>query len=229
MYWCPKPSSISFANHQSTLWENLRDEIEDPKDALQGSSEDEINNESGLMPQAENFLLGSSIRDLSALHPPAVQIFRLWQTFLVNVNPLIKMFHAPTVQQTILDASSDLENVPRHTEALMFAIYFLAVTSLRNEDCESMFGEQQQVLLAKYCHAAQQALINSKFLRSLNILTLQALVLFLVRLPFTCSLFSASHLVSTLECCCTDMRLGMPCKYYQASFCVTLRPSYWQS
>jgi hypothetical protein len=178
----PKPP-LPPANHHSTLWENLRDEISDPKDALQGSSEDEINDNAVFCPPAENLLmsLGSATKDLSALHPPAVQIFRLWQTFLVNVNPLVKMFHAPTVQQTILDASGDLGNVPRHTEALMFAIYFLAVSSLRNEDCEAMFGEQRAMLLTKYSHATQQALINSKFLKSLNIFTLQALILFLVR------------------------------------------------
>jgi hypothetical protein len=113
------------------------------------------------------------------MHPPPVHIFRLWQTFLVNCNPLIKVFHAPTTQQTILDASGDLEKVSRPTEALMFAIYFLAVVSLNNADCQSMFGESRQTLVAKYCHGTQQALINSKFLKSLNISTLHAFVIYL--------------------------------------------------
>jgi len=165
----------------STLWENLRDEIADPKDSPQGSSEDE-SNEAGLFPHPESLLVGfgSTSKGLSALHPPPVQIFRLWQTFLVNVNPLIKMFHAPTLQQTILDASGDIRNIPRHVEAMMFGIYFLAVTSLQNEDCQTMFGEQRNTLLVKYAHGTQQALISARFLKSLNIGTLQALVLFLV-------------------------------------------------
>lgn len=118
------------------------------------------------------------------MHPPAVQIFRLWQTFLVNVNPLVKIFHAPTVQQTILDASGELEKVSRPTEALMFAIYFLAVTSMSDTDCQSILKEPRQALLSKYCHATQQALINSKFLKSLNISTLQALTLYTVSSMF---------------------------------------------
>jgi hypothetical protein len=88
IYACP----CSSANGRSTLWENLRDEIQDPKDALQGSSEDEMNQDSNpLYPPAENFLVGfpTATKDLSSLHPPPVQIFRLWQTFLVNVNPLV--------------------------------------------------------------------------------------------------------------------------------------------
>jgi hypothetical protein len=90
------------------------------------------------------------------------------------------MFHAPTLQQTILDASGDIRNIPRHVEAMMFSIYFLAVTSLQNEDCQTMFGEQRNTLLVKYAHGTQQALISARFLKSLNIGTLQALVLFLV-------------------------------------------------
>lgn len=122
---------------------------------------------------------------MTSRHPSPVRIFRLWQTFLDNVNPLIKIFHAPTVQQTILDASGDLEKVSRPTEALMFSIYFIAVISMSNADCQSTFGEPRQGLVAKYCHAAQQALLNAKFLRSLNILTLQALVIYVV----SCVLF----------------------------------------
>lgn len=98
----------------------------------------------------------------------------------MNVNPLVKIFHAPTTQQTILDAIGDLEKVSRPTEALLFNIYFLAVTSLNNASCQSMFGESRQTLLTKYFHGAQQALINSRFLKSLNISTFHAFVLYLL-------------------------------------------------
>jgi hypothetical protein len=131
------------------------------------------------------------------MHPPAVHIFRLWQTYLVNVNPLVKIFHAPTVQQTILDASGDLEKLSRPTEALMFAIYFLAVTSMSDADCQSILKEPRQTLLSKYCHATQQALINSKFLKSLNISTLQALALYTVS---SLSLYSYLKPVHHVNC-----------------------------
>jgi len=84
------------------------------------------------------------------------------------------------MQQTILDASGEIRNIPRHVEAMMFAVYLLAVTSLQNEDCQNMFGEQRNTLLSKYAHGTQQALINARFLKSLNIGTLQAFLLFLV-------------------------------------------------
>jgi hypothetical protein len=137
-----------------------------------------------MFPDSGMFILGhnTATKALISLHPTPVQIFRLWQTFLVNVNPLVKIFHAPTVQQIVLDASGDLTQVPKATEALMFAIYLLAVTSLKAEECESMFGESRTSLLSKYSHGAQQALINAKFLRSLNLYSLQAFSLFLLAL-----------------------------------------------
>ncbi|CAG8972941.1 hypothetical protein HYALB_00001361 [Hymenoscyphus albidus] len=168
---------------ENTLWENLREEIEDPRDILNGSvcSDDETN-ENSIFPCAESFLVGHSPSPqmLTMQHPQPVHIFKLWQTFLVNVNPLVKMVHAPTMQQTILDASGDLENISRPTECLMFAIYLLAVTSLATEDCESMFGDSRSNLTKKYSHATLQALINSKFLKSLNISTLQAFAFYLL-------------------------------------------------
>lgn len=91
------------------------------------------------------------------------------------------------MQQVILDASSDLRNVPRHTEALMFSIYLLATTSLSSQECESMFGEPRNDLLMKYAHGTQQALINAKFLKSLSLSTLHALCIYLV----SCSTFSS--------------------------------------
>ncbi|EPE29783.1 Zn2/Cys6 DNA-binding protein [Glarea lozoyensis ATCC 20868] len=168
---------------ENTLWENLKEEIADTKDDVtdHSSSEDE-SNEGELYPEAELFLLGHMIpsRKLTEAHPQPVHIFRLWQTFLNNVNPLITMFHAPTVQQLILDAAANLKTVSRPVEALMFSIYLLAVTSLEDSACESMFGESQASLIRKYSRATHQALVNSKFLKSLNLYTLQAYVYYLL-------------------------------------------------
>ncbi|TVY88787.1 Aurofusarin cluster transcription factor [Lachnellula willkommii] len=163
-------------------WQGInKDDFQYPKDALQAGSSDDESNDSAPYPNAEILLVGhtSGSKKLTSMHPPPVHIFRLWQTFLVHVNPLIKIFHAPTVQQTILDASGNLETVSRSTEALMFSIYFLAVVALNNADCQSMFGESRKALVAKYCNGTQQALVNAKFLKSLNISTLHAFAIYL--------------------------------------------------
>lgn len=84
------------------------------------------------------------------------------------------------MQQLILDAVGDLEHVSKGLEALMFAIYTFAVTSLSTLECESMFGEAKSTLLAKYRLRTQQALVRAEFLRSSELVILQAFVLFLV-------------------------------------------------
>ena len=114
------------------------------------------------------------------LHPQPVLIFRLWQTFLDNVNPLTKIIHAPTLQQSILDATGNLEHVSKGLETLMFAIYNFAVTSSSNAYCENMLGEAKTTLLARYRRGTQQALIRAEFLKSSELTVLQAFVLYLV-------------------------------------------------
>jgi len=114
------------------------------------------------------------------LHPPTVQIFRLWQKFLENVNPIVKLFHAPTVQLQILEASADLENVSKEMEVLMFGIYATAVSSLSDTECTTMFGEDKEVLRLRYSGGARQALHRAGLLRTSNITILQGFVLYLV-------------------------------------------------
>lgn len=107
-------------------------------------------------------------------------MFMLWQTFLDNVNPLVKLFHAPSVQQLILEASSSLDSVSSNTEALMFAIYLCAVTSLGDEDCERIMGQSRSMLIARFSNAAQQAFVNAEILKTSNLIVLQAFTLFLL-------------------------------------------------
>jgi hypothetical protein len=129
-----------------------------------------------------DLLSGSQhIGSLKALHPSPIHIFRLWQTFLDNINPLIKIFHAPSVQQKVLDATADLEEIPKNTEALLFGIYSNAVISLDDEGSEKIFGESKEAMLARFQSGGRQALRNASYLRSSDIVVLQAFTLYLVR------------------------------------------------
>ncbi|MCJ1471357.1 hypothetical protein MMC07_010005 [Pseudocyphellaria aurata] len=113
------------------------------------------------------------------LHPQPVQIFRLWQTFLDNVNPLVKILHTPTVQQLVLEASGNLKFVSKSMNALLFAIYLAAVSSLSNAECEIIVGQERSVLLANFYLGARESLISAGFLSSSDLVVLQAYVLFL--------------------------------------------------
>lgn len=122
----------------------------------------------------------SQKKSLTALHPSPLHIFKLWQTFLQNVNPLIKLLHVPTAQQQILDAADNLPGVSKEFEALMFCIYCLAVVSLGEKEAQDSFGEEKTVLLSRYRRGAQLALAKAGLLRASSMVVMQAFLLYLV-------------------------------------------------
>ncbi len=176
---------------ENGLWNSCSEELQGPVDMLrlyQTSGKD-----SHHLPTAapfETFLnagdlaLNSSAThsaaDLVALHPNPLIIFRLWQIFLDNVNPLIKIVHAPTTQRCLLDASAHLENVSKEWEALIFAIYLSAIQSMSADECQTVMGESKGILFRRYHSAAKSALLRANFTSSLDILLLQAFTLYLL-------------------------------------------------
>lgn len=173
---------------ENTLWTSLKSEFRDSNQLLEDSSSDDENktpNEgpspSGFSSDGGNMLIGTprSAVNLRPLHPQPVQIFKLWQTYLDNINPLIKIFHTPTVQQIISNASGDLDDIPKNVEALLFSIYSVCIESLSESECDVIMGESKAVCSTRFKAAAQHALINASFLKTSDMMVLQALVLFL--------------------------------------------------
>lgn len=113
-------------------------------------------------------------------HPPPDRIHQLWQIFIENVDPLTKIVHVPTLQPAIQKAASNIGAVPRSFEALMFAIYGAAVMSLKDDECKQRLGEPRKILLSRYISAAKAALSRAKFMGTISLVVLQALVLHLL-------------------------------------------------
>jgi hypothetical protein len=119
--------------------------------------------------------------DLSTLHPDPAQIFRLWQVYLDNVNPLFRITHTPSLQPRIIEATSTLKNIDANLEALMFGIYCMSVFTLAEDDCDLIFGEPREILLTRYQFGCQQALLNAGYSRTTDRDCLAAFFLYLVR------------------------------------------------
>lgn len=135
-----------------------------------------------LFRNTDHLLLGSrkTVIDLSTFQPPPAQIFRLWQIYLDNVNPLLKVTHTPTLQARVVQAITDVANISANLEALMFSIYCISILSITDTDCQSMFGSSKEHLLVRHQFACQQALINCDYLRTSDRDCLTALYLYLV-------------------------------------------------
>ncbi|KAK7517375.1 fungal-specific transcription factor domain-containing protein [Phyllosticta citriasiana] len=174
---------------ESNLWKGIHDEIRDPKQLLRDAP-----TPSSARPSTANQfdpysldegqlvlgLMHGHKLDLRNFHPQSHHIFTLWQAYLDNVNPLVKLLHAPTVQRQVLKAVSNLEAIDAETELLMFSIYLMAVVSMTSDECQSTLGENKPHLLTKFQYATKVALHRAGFLRSSDLVVLQAFILFLL-------------------------------------------------
>ncbi|KAL2035388.1 hypothetical protein VTO58DRAFT_101305 [Aureobasidium pullulans] len=133
---------------------------------------------------AESLILGGSPVNLAGKHPNSACLMWLWQTFLENVNPPVKILHIPTVQKIILGVASGLsKTMPANKEALCFCIYLIAICSVphcNHDECERVMGQPMDESIDLYTGLAQQALVNARFIQKPNFTTLQAFALFLV-------------------------------------------------
>jgi hypothetical protein len=117
---------------------------------------------------------------LTTLHPNQIHIFKLWQVYIENFDPLLKVTHTPTLQGRIINAAGDVTNIDPTLEALMFSIYCVAIFSLGHKDCLKQFGQSREALLSQYQLGAREALLNCTFLRSGDRDVLTALHFYLV-------------------------------------------------
>jgi hypothetical protein len=86
---------------------------------------------------------------VTSLHPSIPQIWLLWHIYSENVDPLYKIFHAPSFERELLRGVQDLRAMNADVETLLFAVYFAGIVSLTNEDCLDKFDETKLVLLKR--------------------------------------------------------------------------------
>ena len=130
------------------------------------------------------FIFGgkTTIKDLRPQHPFTPGIAFLCDVYFRNVDPLFKVLHRPTTQVSISAAADNLNAGPLEPaqEALMFSIYFAAVTSLTQEQCQQHLAQDRENLLAQFKYGAETALANAQFLSSTELKSLQAFVIYVV-------------------------------------------------
>ncbi|CAK7210244.1 hypothetical protein SCUCBS95973_000713 [Sporothrix curviconia] len=125
-------------------------------------------------------------------HPPPDTIRKLWQVYRDHADPLTKLLHVPTVQQSVDRAMQDGDGMARlllsrANEALLFAVYAADVMSLSEDACRETLGEQRSVLLPRYLAAAGAALARAGLLGASDMATLQALVVYLLAMRDCCA------------------------------------------
>ncbi|KAK6330797.1 hypothetical protein TWF718_002996 [Orbilia javanica] len=203
--------------------------------SIEGSSEDD-ENEEGLFQDRGN-VHGGDIRkawdymyemgsndpllfgslnpniDISTLHPTQAHIFKLWQIYLENVDPMLKVTHTPTLQTRIINAIGDLSSVSPALEALLFSIYCVAISSLTEEECPALFGISKNDLSRSYQFPCRQALLKCEFLRTTDRDCLTALFLYLVSVKPETDPRSLSSLLAVAMCAAQRMGIHSESTY----------------
>ncbi|KAE8379202.1 fungal-specific transcription factor domain-containing protein [Aspergillus bertholletiae] len=170
----------------SNVWTSVRGELPRAEDVFRDMSDNNSNHSAQEVDDETSLILGGTVKkSLSALHPSPLHIFKLWQTFLENINPLVKILHGPTVQQELLVASGSLDTVSKEFEALMFSIYCIALVSLKADEVQNTYGERKAVLLSRYRRGARLAFTKAGILRTSKMVVLQAFVLYLLSMRAT--------------------------------------------
>lgn len=140
------------------------------------------------------FRFNSLASDLKSFHPIGNNILFLWTVFVANVDPLVRLLHKPTMHREVVNmVLTHATGIEPPVEALLFAIYFASVTSLSPDECRSSLGGDKDTLLSRYRFAVQQALARANFLVSRSAITLQALIIYLVRIEHPLQLFFSFH------------------------------------
>lgn len=137
---------------------------------------------------------GRASVDITELQPTRANADLLFSIYFKNIHPFIMMLHKP---RFFYDLSQFRRGSLNHCpvfEGLLFSIYYIAIMSLSDEYVMAKFsGESKTTLLSKYQMATEMGLKRSAFMQSHDLISLQTLLLYLVR---SLSRFT-SHLVFT--------------------------------
>ncbi|KAL6915248.1 hypothetical protein FSST1_013008 [Fusarium sambucinum] len=118
----------------------------------------------------------------STCRPSPVHVFRLWQIYLVRVDPLTKIVHVPTLQPYVTMAATDADCLPLNYQCLFYAVSLMAIVTLDKSECQELLGMPRGYLLQELMTHTRHALFQFDLFKNNDMTILQALVLFMISL-----------------------------------------------
>lgn len=118
-----------------------------------------------------------------------MQATRLWHVWLNNVNPIVRLLHIPTTQPLFFAAVNNPTQTSADFSALIFSIYFAAVTSIDDSETYLILGQDRQSALNAYQCGLELSLHMADFLDYPTIASIQAMSMYLVCLSILIELY----------------------------------------
>ena len=112
------------------------------------------------------------------LQADAWHVIQLWQAYLTNVDPLIKILHTPSAQQLVLGQIGKKETPPA-VSLLTCAICFISTVSLNEDECQGLFQTSRIRLLMLYRGATEAWLSINSLVSTTDLRVLQSFILYL--------------------------------------------------
>ncbi|KAL5321330.1 hypothetical protein ACEPPN_012145 [Leptodophora sp. 'Broadleaf-Isolate-01'] len=214
------------------FWTVFCKEVEDIFEAVQGhtvmhfddgssSSVSDVSPHTGYY----NFLLRSTsiARHKKDVYPLPSQMLFLWQIFVDNVDPFIKILHVPSMTKIIQEIRSSYDSLSASLQALVLSISLAAIMSLEDAEAsraalhiaptphkvQANFHTEKGQLLAQYRLGTEQALVQADFLNNSDMILLQALAIYISVLQYTGETKTAWILAGILVRAAASMKLHL--------------------
>ena len=113
-------------------------------------------------------------------HPTRACAIQLWQAFINNVDPIIKVFHIPTVQSLVYTSINNPSDDNADGNTILFSIYFAATASLSEVNVLSLLAQDKNTALNNFKRGLEHSLAVSDLLDTPTSLSMQAMTLYVV-------------------------------------------------
>ena len=112
-------------------------------------------------------------------HPLPSQIPFLLDVFEENMNIIMHVVHMPSIRKMVRSSRGSKPQIAFKHQALLFSIYYAAITSMEDEDVLANFGATKTDLNLKFRRGLEQTLARADFLNDPDIVHVQTLTIFL--------------------------------------------------
>ncbi|KAK4462135.1 fungal-specific transcription factor domain-containing protein [Cladorrhinum samala] len=186
--WQPTPKLIKedggMRFMDNPLLGTVYDELRAMREIVDSEGNDDCSSDALTPDDNSDLILGGDSPNVNVqnLWPSAPHVIRLWQVYLDRVNPLTKVIHVPSLQPYLAEAVNGPQTLPKNVEALLFSIFVMAAVSLTPEECHGILGYSRAEALHRYSTGVRLCLIRMGFLKSHDLVTLQAIVIYLISL-----------------------------------------------
>ncbi|KAK4082699.1 transcriptional regulator family: Fungal Specific TF [Trichoderma aggressivum f. europaeum] len=115
----------------------------------------------------------------SVFHPAPHLLSYIWQAYVENVDPFIKVLHVPTMTEVIRLAEAGFDKLSLGMRALIFSISLAAVNSLSSSDVQEAFQDAKDRVLSGLVLGTEKALSQAGILKTTDLCVAQASLIYL--------------------------------------------------